>query len=260
MSPLHWLSHYYPWAVPILLIGGGVLYSCLFTVFARKIVGHARLSANNEVAGFKYAVQGVTYSVLLAFVVVVVWDEYRGAEQAARQEAKAAVDLYRLIGVFTAGDAAGMQRAIRDYVISVKDVEWSTMIDGLPNPQTSAAFQAMAGQLLGSKPTSLQEFAVYQRALDLIGQLSDNRRERLESAVGNIPGILWFVLFIGAAITLAYPAFFSQQNFVPQIWMTITLALTITLIMYAIVALDFPFSGAAAIEPVFFEKSLKVMS
>jgi hypothetical protein len=49
---------------------------------------------NNEVAGFKFAVVGVFYAVLLAFVVVAVWEDYRDTETAVRNEAKALADLH----------------------------------------------------------------------------------------------------------------------------------------------------------------------
>ena len=60
------------------------------------ISGVERLKLNNEVAGFKFAVVGLFYGVLLAFVVIAVWDEYRNTETAVRNEAKAAVDLHAL--------------------------------------------------------------------------------------------------------------------------------------------------------------------
>ena len=55
-----------------------------------------RLSLNNEVAGFKFAVIGVFYAVLLAFVVIAVWEDFRQTEATVRDEAKAAVDLHRI--------------------------------------------------------------------------------------------------------------------------------------------------------------------
>jgi hypothetical protein len=65
-------------------------------LLTRTISGVERLKLNNEVAGFKFAVVGLFYGVLLAFVVIAVWDEYRNTETAVRNEAKAAVDLHRV--------------------------------------------------------------------------------------------------------------------------------------------------------------------
>ncbi len=65
-------------------------------LLTRRFYGVDRLSLNNEVAGFKFAVVGVFYAVLLAFVVIAVWEEFRDTEAAVRDEAKAVVDLHRV--------------------------------------------------------------------------------------------------------------------------------------------------------------------
>ncbi len=46
-------------------------------------VGVERLVQNNEIAGFKFATVGVIYAVLLAFTVIVVWEKFSAAENAA---------------------------------------------------------------------------------------------------------------------------------------------------------------------------------
>jgi len=58
--------------------------------FVRRQVALERLTVNNEVAGFKFATIGVLYAVLLAFVVVVVWERFNDAEHAVAREAGAA--------------------------------------------------------------------------------------------------------------------------------------------------------------------------
>ena len=65
-------------------------------LITRRAFGVDRLKLNNEVAGFKFAVVGVFYAVLLAFVVIAVWEDFRKTEEAVRDEAKAAVDLHRI--------------------------------------------------------------------------------------------------------------------------------------------------------------------
>ena len=45
-------------------------------VFVRRAVGVEKLALNNEVAGFIFAIIGVVYAVLLAFVVIAVWEKF----------------------------------------------------------------------------------------------------------------------------------------------------------------------------------------
>ncbi|MBV8404740.1 MAG: DUF4239 domain-containing protein, partial [Gammaproteobacteria bacterium] len=62
----------------------------------RRRVRFERLRGNNEVAGFKFAVIGVLYAVLLAFVVIISWERFYDAEKAITAEAGAAATVYRL--------------------------------------------------------------------------------------------------------------------------------------------------------------------
>jgi hypothetical protein len=49
-------------------------------VVVRRYVTLENLAKNNEVAGFKFAVVGVLYAVLLAFAIIVVWERFSDAE------------------------------------------------------------------------------------------------------------------------------------------------------------------------------------
>src|SRR5215475_4974159 len=84
-------------------------------VWVRRRIGLERLAVNNEVAGFKFAVVGVIYAVLLAFAIVVVWQKFSDAETAVTQEAGAAATLYRL----AAGpepEAVAVRTALTNYL------------------------------------------------------------------------------------------------------------------------------------------------
>lgn len=56
----------------------------------RRQVSLERLSTNNEVAGFKFAVIGGLYAVFLAFAMILVWEKFNDAEKDVAQEAGAA--------------------------------------------------------------------------------------------------------------------------------------------------------------------------
>ena len=71
MHLLH-LMHDVPlWVTALLLTVGAAVYSIGLMLMARRAYGVDRLKLSNEVAGFKFAVIGVFYAVMLAFVVIV---------------------------------------------------------------------------------------------------------------------------------------------------------------------------------------------
>src|SRR4051812_16796775 len=74
-----WLSLPVLVLVPTLLSMAGPL-------LIRRVVPLEALSTNNEVAGFKFAVVGVLYAVLLAFAVIVVWERFSQSEALVADE------------------------------------------------------------------------------------------------------------------------------------------------------------------------------
>src|SRR5690348_2537868 len=84
-----WLSSFLLLVPPTLLAMAG-------PVIVRRFVKVQQLKINNEVAGFKFATVGVLYAVLLAFVVVVVWEKFNQAESEVAKEAGAAATVFRL--------------------------------------------------------------------------------------------------------------------------------------------------------------------
>src|SRR5262245_59477853 len=84
------------------------------------------LEEHKEVAGFLIAVVGALYSVLLAFVVVSVWESFEDADRVAQNEADLLVSLYRDADAFP-DDTADLRTNIRGYADSVVDDEWPAM-------------------------------------------------------------------------------------------------------------------------------------
>jgi uncharacterized membrane protein YgaE (UPF0421/DUF939 family) len=64
-----------------------IVVAVLGLVVVQRLVPSALRQEHNDVANFIYAVVGVTYAVLLAFVVVVVWEEYERAKDTVETEA-----------------------------------------------------------------------------------------------------------------------------------------------------------------------------
>jgi hypothetical protein len=80
----------------VLVIGGICLLSLGGLEVVQRLVPTASRQPHNDVAGFIYAALGVIYAVLLALVVIAVWEEYGAARETVEQEANAAADIFWL--------------------------------------------------------------------------------------------------------------------------------------------------------------------
>jgi Na+/proline symporter len=82
---IYFLTSHSLWLSGFIIIGLGTLLATLGPTVVRHFVDLKRLSANNEIAGFKFATVGVLYAVLLAFAIIVVWQKYSDAETTVAQ-------------------------------------------------------------------------------------------------------------------------------------------------------------------------------
>jgi hypothetical protein len=256
MSLLKFLNEMSPWVLAISLIAIAEIYSIGLMLIFRSQMGADRLALNNEVAGFKFAVVGVFYAVLLAFVVVAVWEDYRDTETAVRNEAKALVDLHQASYALSEEAGDRMRKHLISYAGQVRDSEWPSMAKGQASRGASNELNNLGEAILLAKEENI---GLYHHVIDLLTIVNDNRAERLDSSDGTVPTVLWVVLIGGALITLGYPSFFGSSNITAQILMTAALAALVALTAFVAVVLDFPFTGEVQISHAPFEAALAQM-
>jgi hypothetical protein len=237
-----WLSGILLVVVPTLLAMGG-------PVLIRSRLSLERLKTNNEVAGFKFAAVGVLYAVLLAFAVIVVWEKFGDAENHVGEEAGAAVTLYRLSAGMEAETAARLRAAVSTYLSTAIAEDWPAMERGEASQSTTRALDAVYSTLLTFSPADRRGAALLTESLRQLDVVTQARRARLVVAAGVVPGIIWFVLFGGAVVTVGFTFFFATDNLGAQTLMTGALTALIFSGLLIIVAIDRPFAGTVKVTP-----------
>src|ERR1051326_2717365 len=121
--------------LPIWLVGVlAVLISSAISVgvmlIVQRFVNREDLREGHDVAGFIYAVVGVIYAVVLAFVVIVVWEQFNDAEHYAQQEASHIGDIRRLAEAFPDSIRNRIEGTTERYLHSVVEREWPKMAHG----------------------------------------------------------------------------------------------------------------------------------
>jgi hypothetical protein len=144
------------WTLIVGLLAVFELYSVGLMLLARRKWGIDRLKLNNEVAGFKFSVIGVLYAVLLAFVVIAVWENYNATGTAIRNEAKAVGDMAQLSYALPEPQGAEMRRLLDAYVKEVQQSEWVTMARGLPSQTTADALAHLTQATIINRHSSLE--------------------------------------------------------------------------------------------------------
>ncbi len=246
------------WLSALLVVGGSIALALGGMLLVRRSVGVAVLERHNEVAGFIYAVMGVLYAVLLAFVVIIVWERHAEAQARAEQEANELGDLFRNAQAYPDSIREQLQAQIRTYTSLVATDEWASMARGRASARAWTTFNELWQTYLSFTPSTAKQTLWHQESLDRLDELGDYRRLRLLSSRSALPPLMWGVLIILGTITLAFSYLFGTEHLWAQGVMTAALASTLALILFLIAALQHPFSGFVQVRPEAFEQLLSI--
>ncbi len=237
------------WLLGVLMVGGPVAISIFGLWLVRRMVSPQSLREHHDVAGFILAIVGVIYAVLLAFVVIIVWEEFEDAKIVAEKEANALVDIYRMAPGLTPEARIRVRGEARTYAKSVVKNEWPSMANGKADDGTARTLDQLWRAFTQLNPRTARESALYDQSISRLTDVSDNRRLRLLASRNGLPGPLWMALVFGGVATILFTYFFGLEKFPNQAGMTALLAATIGLVLFIISALNYPFTGDLRVPP-----------
>ena len=200
------------WLSGMLIVGLPTVLAMFGPTVVRRYVTLEKLAENNEVAGFKFAVVGVLYAVLLGFAIIVVWQRFSDAENNVAREAAAAATIYRLSQDINGQPGIALRGALTNYVRAVISEDWPAMERGGESRSTRQALDSLYAALLAFESPERRDTALVFEILHQLDTITEMRRARLSAAEGLVPGLIGPILFGGAVITIAYTFFFGTKN------------------------------------------------
>jgi len=175
-----------------------VVLACGGHILFRRIVPYKALVAHNDVAGFTIAVIGVIYAVLLAFVVIVVWQQYNDSDTRYGEEVASIADVYAYTRELPPREGVDMRLQIRRYVGLMIDDEWPLMLHGGFSLRASKVIGSVQNELADKRPTDLRGALLQSQMLKSIREARDNRQHRLADNANSLPMVMWVALIAGA--------------------------------------------------------------
>jgi hypothetical protein len=226
-------------------------------VLVQRLVPMALRREHNDVAGFIYAVLGVTYAVLLGLMVVAVWEEWEAAADTADEEASSLAEIFWIADRLPESDGRHIQELARSYARVVVNEEWSLMQEEKSSPRAWDLLDDIRASLQGFDPSNPAEVVLYDQGYESMRSLADARRDRLLEAEQGLPAILWVVLITGGMIVVGFTYLFGLDSTVIHLLMVASLALVIALVLFTVASLNFPFKGDITIRPDAMEQVLR---
>lgn len=220
---------------------------CTVLMALRRPLNKEILKQNHDVTGVIFNMIGILYALILAFVIVAVWEDYDEINNSVEQEAN------KLEGILghtdELPDSVGkkIRLAIQDYLDKVINREWKAMEAEEVNELSGAALLEIRTITFTQNPSNKKEELVLRFIHDDISDVIDLRQERLTRNHAHVPALVWMVLIVGSIVTIIFSYLFFIEPFWLRMLSGIFLTGMIALSLFLVFMLDHPFIGSSKI-------------
>lgn len=247
--------------MPLILVGllvtfGVAAASWVLVIVVKRRALSTAAEGHNDITGFVFATVGVLFSVLLAFVVIAVWDRFTNTEDKVTAEAAALVASYRDTQVLPQPERARAQAAYRVYAHEITEREWTTHGELLEHatPDLLNPIYAIYRSVDPGATAAPEELGV---AWDHLHELELARHERHLSLEESLPGVFWAILGLGAILTITFVFVFRFENRRVHAALTSLLAAAMAASLFLAYAFDQPFTGGVQVSKYPFQHALR---
>jgi tartrate dehydratase beta subunit/fumarate hydratase class I family protein len=232
---------------------GALVVAGLAVHLVHKHWSHEKRRKHTDVAGFIFAGVAVLYAVMLAFVVIVSWEDLGSARTTTYSEADQLANVYWISRDLPPPQGPAIAGLTVAYAHTVIGTEWPLMNQGETSLRAQVILNQIRDRVFAFQPRTGQQQGLYEQALADVNGLSAARRDRLASMNDTVPEPLWVALIAGGVITVAFCLLFGVENQAVYIAMVAGIAALITISLLLVKDMQYPFAGDPHIGPEAFK-------
>ena len=239
------------WEIGLLVVGiwTGLSLLGLF-IFHRFVDVHIR-HKDTETVGLTYAIVAVVYAVLIAFIVVDVFETFSKGDEIATAESNKLSNLLLDSAGLPAQMAASVRSDLNQYIDIVVKKEWPSQQAGKLDDKVFepgwAVLAHLSKQLAAFEPTTMGQNVNKGEMLHAVNDLIRARRSRIIAAGEHLADVVWQILLLAGAVCVVYTYLFGAHSFRIHLAITGLISATIALVFVLIIALDYPFRGEVSV-------------
>lgn len=230
-------------ALGIIMIISAVAVSALGLLCARRLIPRKMLDQHTDLTTAIFEAVGMAYTVILAFMVVVSWQNFDKAITHVGSEANELVDLYRDSAAFSSDFGEKVRTDLKDYYDAVVNEEWPLLAKGEESMRAREALRRIWALYAAYEPQTERENIFFAESVANLNDLREARRFRVMDSRTGVSPVLWFILVFGGFVTICFTFFFAADNFAYNLLLVSILAVIIALVLLTILLFDFPFTG-----------------
>jgi hypothetical protein len=239
------------WILGPAIVGGLCLYAVIgLWLVRRRVLPRLRVStADSEFIGAMVQAVMVFYGLAVALIAVNVWQTHSDVAKTVSREATDVAALYRDVSSYPEPVRSRLQGHLRSYLDYVIHEAWPLQRRGEVPAGGVALMNEFQTTLTAFEPATEGQRTLHAQALRAYTEMIQSRRLRLDAAGTHLPGILWFIIFVGALIGISSSFFFKVEDARLHAIEVVLLAAFIGLVIFMTAALDRPFCGDLGLGP-----------
>jgi hypothetical protein len=211
----------------------------------------AEIRSSNDAVGQVFTIVGGLLAVLVAFVLISLFDGVSKVRDGSHNEADS------LVAVYWASDSppeparGQIQELAKSYARTVIDQEWPKLSQGEPVVGAGwTILDRLRAAIDGAQTDGDWQSARKTEAASQLWNIYQARQARLTAAGNNgVSTVVWLSLIVGTIMTISLTCLLDVRKLATHIFLVATLAGAIALLLFAIYQLQNPFSGGAKVGP-----------
>jgi hypothetical protein len=191
---------------------------------------------------------GLVYAVLLGLLTVATFQNTKDVQDDISREASDLSIIYRSTDGYPDRLRGELQAELRDYTRYVIEKDWPAHRRGIVLMGGEHRLEVIRSTLLSYEPATKTQDLLQSELLRYLDAMMAAREQRLAAVTASIPRVLWYVVFIGAFLMIAF-MWMLHMELVPQILLGGITAFFLGVMIFLIFAMDRPLQGAVSIPP-----------
>jgi hypothetical protein len=209
-----------------------------------------------------FAFLGTAFAVLLAFVVLEAFGSFNDARTGAESEATSLVELSRTSEFFARADRERLAGRVICYARAVIHDEWPAMENGERSQLVQSWVERLGPALRKLDLRTPNQEAAFLQLLEQEQIRVEARRARLSEATRALPAPVWFILGLGAALTIGFALLFAdrRESFIVQGVLIAAVSALVTAGLLLVWFLDHPYADqSGSIRPTEMQRQLEIV-
>lgn len=227
--------------LPIIL---SIIFATIFGVLLQFIVGKEYFIEDIGGIGWLLGVVGTIYTLVAAFTMVEVWNQFNNTSTLISREAKAIISIWNYTDYLNDKDIdQKMQKHLTGYLSRSMNIEHAQASKGIRSPQSSPELLSILKVIDQVKFDDKKDVAVFPLLTQAYEELATIRSDRLEAGITRLPAMIK-TFFISLSLMLMVSYILVGYVHLPlYIIHTVFGASIISLTYKIILDLDNPFDG-----------------